>query len=183
VATTTEAAGSQSGLAAFDVEKLLRPEIGAETRLGHDVVGELQGGLCGDHRIAAVRDVRKGTAVDEGRGVFDRLDQIRGEGILEQRRHRPVGLEIGGGDIESSAVFSDTMLSEAVAEIGRDFGRGRKIAITSEATVMLKPVSRVKSRSCWRPVMISLRERSFRSIARFQVMRRGSRSRALPQWR
>src|SRR5665213_3618620 len=54
----------EAGLAALDVDELLRPQVGAEARLGHHVVGELQPGLGREHRVAAVRDVGERAAVD-----------------------------------------------------------------------------------------------------------------------
>ena len=52
-----DAIGLQPGLAAFDVEEFLGAEIGAEAGLGDDVIGELERGLGGDHRVAAMRDI------------------------------------------------------------------------------------------------------------------------------
>jgi len=48
----------------------LGPEVGAETGLGNDVVGELQRRLGRDDRIAAVRDVAERPAMDERRVVL-----------------------------------------------------------------------------------------------------------------
>ena len=42
--------GLQAGLAALDVEELLRSQVGAEAGFGHHVVGELQRGRGGDAR-------------------------------------------------------------------------------------------------------------------------------------
>ncbi len=66
----------EAGLAAFDVEKLLGPEIGAEARFGYDIVGEAE--ACGRRhdRVAAMSDIGEGAAVDESRIVLERLHQI-----------------------------------------------------------------------------------------------------------
>ena len=94
VATITTQVGLEPRLAAFDVEEFLGAEIGAEARLGDHVVGELERGLGGDHRVAAMRDIGERTAMDEGRVVLERLHQVRRERILEQRRHRAGGRQI-----------------------------------------------------------------------------------------
>ena len=76
VATSTTQSGARAGLAALDVEEFLGAEIGAEAGFGHDIVGELERGGGGEHRIAAMRDIGEGTAMDEGRRAFQRLHQI-----------------------------------------------------------------------------------------------------------
>ena len=88
VATSTAQSGCKPGLAALDVEELLAAEVGAEAGFGHHVVGELERGGGGQHRIAAVRDVGERPAVDEGRRAFQRLHQVRRQRVLEQRGHR-----------------------------------------------------------------------------------------------
>ena len=111
------ASGLEPRLAAFDVEEFLGAEIGAEAGLGHHIVGELERGLGGDHRVAAMRDIGERTAMDEGRVVLERLHQIRRERILEQRRHRARGREILGGDGLLVARLADLDLAEPPLEI------------------------------------------------------------------
>ena len=83
VATSTTQSGAKSGLAALDVEKFLGAKIGAETTFGHHVVGELQCSSRRQYRVAAMRDVGEWTAMDEGRGAFQRLHQVRRQRLLE----------------------------------------------------------------------------------------------------
>jgi len=60
----------------------------------------------------------------------------------------------------------------------------QKTAITSEATVMSNPLSRVTPLAGPpRPITTLRRARSFMSTTRFQVMRPGSMPRALPLFR
>ena len=80
--------GTQARFAALDIEKFLGAEIGSKTGFGDDVVGQLERGFGGDHRVAAVRDIGERAAVDEGGVIFQRLHQVRHEGILQQYRHR-----------------------------------------------------------------------------------------------
>ena len=94
----TAAAGFKPGLAAFDVEELLRAEVGAETGLGDDIVGELERGSRRDDRIAAMRDVGERAAVDERRRALEGLHEIGLHRVLEQRRHRALGLEVARRD-------------------------------------------------------------------------------------
>ncbi len=108
----------QSGFAAFDVEELLGAEIGAEARLGDDVVGELERGLGGDHRVAAVRDIGEGAAMDEGRIVLERLHQVRRERVLEQRRHGARRGELARLDRLLVARLADLNVAEPALQIG-----------------------------------------------------------------
>ena len=73
----------KAGLAAFDVEEFLRTEIGAEARFGHDVIGELEGGLRRHHRIAAMGDIGEGAAMHEGRIVLERLHEIGHQRVFQ----------------------------------------------------------------------------------------------------
>ena len=91
-------AGLEARLAAHDIDELLRAQVGAESGLGHDVVGKLQRGARRDHRVAAVRNVGERTAVDEGRVVLERLHQIGRERRPQQCRHRAVRLELARQD-------------------------------------------------------------------------------------
>ena len=107
----------QPGLAALDVEELLRAEIGAEAGFGDDVVGKLQRRRGGDHRIAAMRDVGERAAMHEGRVVLQRLHQVRLHGVLEQHGHGAVGLEVAGKDRALVAAVGDDDVAEALLEI------------------------------------------------------------------
>ena len=82
------AVGRQAGLAALDVEELLGAEIGAEAGFGHHIVGELERGGGGEHRVAAMRDIGERAAMDEGGRAFQRLHQVGRQRVLQQRRHR-----------------------------------------------------------------------------------------------
>ena len=118
--------GREAGLAALDVEELLGAEVGAEARLGDHVVGELERGPRGDHRVAAVRDVGERAAVDERRVVLERLHEVRHQRVLEQHGHRAGGLEVGGGHRAALAGVADDDLAEALLEVVRGRGRGRR---------------------------------------------------------
>ena len=83
--------------AALDVQEFLRPQVRAETRLGDGIVPQLQGHPGGGDGVAAVSDVGKGTAVDQGRGMLQGLDQVGLQGVLQQGRHSPLRLQVMGG--------------------------------------------------------------------------------------
>ena len=87
--------GFEPGLAALDVEEFLRAEIGAEPRLGDDIVGELERGFGRHDRIAAVRDIGERAAMDQRRRAFERLDEIGLDRLLEQGRHGALRLQLG----------------------------------------------------------------------------------------
>ena len=117
VATSTTQSGVRPGLAALDVDEFLAAEIGAEAGFGHHVVGELERGGGGEHRVAAVRDVGEGAAVDEGGRALQRLHQVRRQRLLEQRGHRAVRLEVLGEDRLAVAGIGDDDLAEALLEV------------------------------------------------------------------
>ena len=83
---------------ALDVQEFFRPQVRAEARLCYHVVRQLEGGVGGGDGIAAVGDVGEGSAVNQGRGVLQGLDQIGLDGVLQKRSHGPLGLQVGGGD-------------------------------------------------------------------------------------
>ena len=109
--------GGDAGLATLDVEELLGSEVGPEPGLGDDVVGELERGPGCDDRVAPVGDVRERPAVDDGGVVLQRLHQVRSESVLEQHRHRAVGLQIARGDRLPSARLSDHDIAEAALQV------------------------------------------------------------------
>src|SRR3546814_9441157 len=69
----------EPGLAALDVEELLRAQIRAEAGFRHRVVGKLQSRPRRHHRVAAMRDIGERAAMDEGGIAFQRLHQVRSE--------------------------------------------------------------------------------------------------------
>ncbi len=113
----------QAGLAAFDVEEFLGAEIGAEARLGDDVVRQLECALGGDHGIAAVSDVGEGAAVDERRVILERLHQVRRERVLQQHRHGSVRLEVARMHRLVVAGVADDDAAEALLQV---LERGRQ---------------------------------------------------------
>ena len=107
----------EAGLAALDVEELLGAQVGAEARFRHHVVAELEGGLGGQHRVAAVRDVGERPAVDEDGVVLQRLHQVRHQRVLEQHGHGAVGLEVGGLHRLAVARVADHDAAEPALEV------------------------------------------------------------------
>ena len=107
----------QTGLAAFDVEELFGAEVGAEAGFGHHIVGELQRGRGGDHRIAAMRDVGERAAMHEGRIVLQRLHEIGLHGVLEQHRHGAVGLEVASIDRRLVAAVGDDDVAQPLLQV------------------------------------------------------------------
>ena len=78
----------EAALTAFDVHELLPAEIEGESGLRDGEIGMREGHARGEHAVAAVRDVRKRSAVQEGGHAFDALHEIRHQGIAQQRHER-----------------------------------------------------------------------------------------------
>ena len=94
-----DAVGHQAGVAALDVEELLRTQVGAKAGLGDAVVAQLERHARGLDRVAAVGDVGERAAVDDGRRVLERLHQVGHESVLEKDGHRPRDLDVLSGDL------------------------------------------------------------------------------------
>ena len=77
----------QACLTAFDVEEFLRAQVSAESGFRNGKVRQTQGRAGGHDAVAAVGNVGKGAAVDDGRHMFQCLDQVRFHRILQQGRH------------------------------------------------------------------------------------------------
>jgi hypothetical protein len=113
----------QAGLAALDVEELLGAQVGAEARLGDDVIDELQRALRGDHGVAAVRDVGERPAVDERRVVLERLHQVRRQRVLEEHGHRAMRLQVGRLHRLLVARVADHDVAQALLQIVERVGQ------------------------------------------------------------
>jgi len=74
-------------LSAFDVQKLLRSEICAETRFCNHVIAKIKCRFGCNHAIAAVRNVCKRTAVNKCGRAFESLHQIRLYSVFQKCRH------------------------------------------------------------------------------------------------
>ena len=118
--------GAQPRRPAEDVDELLGAEVGAESRLGHDVVGEVQRGIRGEARVAAVRDVRERTAVHERRGVLEGLHEVGGERVAQHRGHRAVRAEVARAHRLPVARVADDDVAETLLEVVRGRSRGRR---------------------------------------------------------
>ena len=91
-------AGCDACIAALDIQKLLCTQIGTETGLSDGVVGQRKAQLGGQHAVAAVGDVGKGAAVDDGGIVFQRLHKVRVQCVLQQGSHGTGSTDLTGGD-------------------------------------------------------------------------------------
>jgi hypothetical protein len=81
--------------AALDVHELLGAEVGAEARFRHHHVGEVQAERRRHHAVAAMGDVREGTAVDQRGRARQRLHQVGRQRVAQEHRHGAVRLEVG----------------------------------------------------------------------------------------
>src|SRR5260370_26832626 len=65
----------EPSLAAFYIEEFFGSEIGAEPRLGYDVIRQLERRRRRNHRIAAMRNIAERAAMDKGGGAPQPLDE------------------------------------------------------------------------------------------------------------
>ena len=77
------AVGLQAGHPALDVQELLCTQVCAEASLRDGVVSQPHGDLGGSDGVAAVGDVGEGTAMYESGGMFQRLNQVGLQSVLQ----------------------------------------------------------------------------------------------------
>ena len=114
----------QAGHAGLDIDELLRAQVRAKARLGHDIIGQLQPGPGGGHAVAAVGDVGKGAAMNDGQIILQGLRQIRLDGVFQERGQRASGLEVARIDRRLViALVADDDAPEALFQIGAARGQ------------------------------------------------------------
>ena len=172
VATTTAASGTQPGRPALDVEEPLGAHVGAEAGLGDEEVAGVDADQVGEDRGVAVRDVAERAGVHQHRRVL----QASAAGSASSRRARiaaiaPAPADVLGRDRRRRPGCSRRRCGRA-APAGRPASvASARIAITSEAAVMSKPVWRVTpSTRPPRPMTMLRSARSLTSSTRRQVM-------------
>ena len=106
-----------AGETALDVHELFGPQVGTETGFRNGDVPYLHGQLGGDDGVTAVGDVGERTAVDQGRCVFDGLDQVRFDGILHEDSHSPFDAELAGRDQIAVQVIGYGDVAHAFLEV------------------------------------------------------------------
>ena len=114
--------GAHAALAALDVEELLGAHVGAEARLGHDVVGQAGRHAVRDHAAVAVGDVREGSRVHEYRGALGGLNESRIDRIAQHRSHRAGHLEVFGRDRLAGQARADADATQARAQVAEVLG-------------------------------------------------------------
>ena len=82
------------GFPALDIQKLLSSQICAKTSFRHGVIRQLHPHLCRDHRVAAMCNVCKRSAMDDHRRMLQCLNQIGADCILQKRRHCAFRMQI-----------------------------------------------------------------------------------------
>ena len=92
------AVGLQAGHPALDVQELLCTQVCAEASLRDGVVRQSHGDLGGSDGVAAVCDVGEGTAMYESGGMFQSLNQVGLQSVLQEGSHSALGLQIASRD-------------------------------------------------------------------------------------
>ena len=90
--------GCNACIAALDIEELFCAQIGTKACFGNGVVSQRKAQLGGQHAVAAVGNVGKGAAVDDGGVVFQRLDKVRVQCVLQQSGHGTGRADLTGRD-------------------------------------------------------------------------------------
>ena len=117
--------GMEAGGAALDVEELLGAEVGGEACLGDGVVAQAHGRFRGLQGVAAVGNVGERAAVDEGGRALEGLNKVGLDGVLQERSHRALGLEVVRGDGLIVVGVGDDHLGKARLEVGEIGGQAQ----------------------------------------------------------
>ena len=115
--------GVQVCHAALDIQELFSAQVSAKACFGHNVIRQLQAQLGGSHAVAAVGNVGKWTAVDDGGVVFQRLDQVGVNGVFQQSRHCACCADLPGGDRLAIVSISAHNAAQAVFQVGQVGGQ------------------------------------------------------------
>ena len=84
--------GLESAGSALEVQELLGAQIGAKPGFSNYPVGVAQGHARCNQRVGSLRDVGKGSAVQNRRVALERLHQVGFDGVAHQNRHGIGGL-------------------------------------------------------------------------------------------
>ena len=74
---------------AFDVKEFFSAKISTETSFRNGNITQFKSHLGSKKRVASVGNVRKWTAMDDSRRMFQRLDEVRFDGVLHEHGHSP----------------------------------------------------------------------------------------------
>ena len=110
---------------ALDVEEALGAHVGAESRLGDQVVAGMDPDQVGDDRRVAVGDVAEGAGMDEDGGVLEGLQQVRLYGVAHDHRHGAGGLQLLGGHRLAGRGVAHDDPPHALAQVAQDARTGR----------------------------------------------------------
>mmetsp|Transcript_101124 Transcript_101124/g.179497 ORF Transcript_101124/g.179497 Transcript_101124/m.179497 type:complete len:201 (+) Transcript_101124:581-1183(+) len=120
---------SQSRQPAFDVDEFLSTEIRSKASLRDAVVTKLHTCKGGHVRVAAVRDVGKGAAMDHGDVVLKSLDNVGFQGVFHERSHGTMRLQIGSCDAlalrEWSLCLANYDLTKPFSHVGKARGHAQ----------------------------------------------------------
>ena len=115
--------GVEPGQTALNIQELFRAQIGAEAGLSDHIVAHLEGHPGGHDGVAAVGNVGKGAAVDEGGGALQCLHQVGLDGVLEQGGHSSLGPEIVGGYGGAGAAVGHHHPAQPSLQVGEAVGQ------------------------------------------------------------
>ena len=112
------------------------PKVGGEAGFGHDVIRQLERQAGGDGGVGALGDVGKGPAMNKGGRAFERLHQVRMDGVAQQHLHGAHRLDlrgphrfalVGEGDHHAAHALAQVAVVPGQAEDGHDLGGGRDV--------------------------------------------------------
>ena len=112
-----DAVGLDARHAALGIEEFFSPQVGAEARLRDHPVCQRQRRIGGDDAVAAVGDVGERPAVHDGGGALQRLHEVGLDGVLQQRAHGALRVQVARVHVFAFAVFAHDDIAQAPLQV------------------------------------------------------------------
>jgi len=116
---------------AFDVEEFFSAKISTEASFRNGNIAQFKGHFGSKKGVASVGNVRKRTAMDDSRRMFQRLDEVRFDGIFHEHGHGPftaqlmdidrIPIKVRAND-DTAKTFLQVFNIMGQAKDGHDFG-------------------------------------------------------------
>ena len=85
--------GFQACFTAFDIKEFFSTQVSTEACFCYNIVSNFHSCFCCFYRVAAVRDVCEGAAVDDCQCVFQSLNHVRLQSVFQQNCHCAVSAD------------------------------------------------------------------------------------------
>ena len=110
---------------AFDVKEFFSAKISTETSFRNGNITQFKSHLGSKKRVASVGNVRKWTAMDDSRRMFQRLDEVRFDGVLHEHGHSPFAAQLMNVDRVPIKVRANDNTAKAFLQVFNIIGQAK----------------------------------------------------------